>query len=87
MDRTKTTISEHDKYSSLPIRGLVFIQVKGGESYAGSSKKRPDHIEINLTDDYIKKHRPRWNSLQGPAILVYVDTVNMSKTSTHGGAT
>ena len=66
-------------FETLPIHGVVFVQVKGGEGYAGGSKKRPKHIEVKLGEEYIKDHRPRWRALSGPAIFVYVDTVNKKK--------
>ncbi|HCS53908.1 MAG TPA: hypothetical protein DIW81_20360 [Planctomycetaceae bacterium] len=79
LDKKKTKTNGPPHYKSHPIRGVLFVQVKGGESYAGESKKRPDHIEIKLVEEYIQSHRPRWNALAGPAILVYVDTVNLKQ--------
>lgn len=79
LDKKNTTFADKPQFKSFPIRGVLFVQVKGGEGYAGESQKRPDHIEINLGEDYIKSHRPRWNALPGPAILVYVDTVNLKQ--------
>jgi len=79
LDKKKTKTNGPPHYKSHPIRGVLFVQVKGGESYAGESKKRPDHIEIKLVEEYIQSHRPRWNALPGPAILVYVDTVNLKQ--------
>jgi hypothetical protein len=52
---------------------IVFTQVKCGDGYRRDFKKRPSFIGINVGKKYIAKHRPRWNALQGPAILVYVD--------------
>lgn len=79
LDKKNTKPDKPPCYTSLPIRGVLFVQVKGGEGYAGQSKKRPDHIEINLGEEYINNHRPRWDALPGPAILVYVDTANLKQ--------
>lgn len=79
LDKQNTKTGGPPHYKSHPIRGVLFVQVKGGESYAGESLKRPDHIEIKLGEEYIRSHRPRWDALPGPAILVYVDTVNLKR--------
>ncbi|MCH8961835.1 MAG: DUF4365 domain-containing protein, partial [Bacteroidetes bacterium] len=52
---------------------LYYVQVKCGNSYINSSNRRPAHLGIKLGREYIETHRPRWNALQGPAVLVYVD--------------
>lgn len=79
LDKSNTKSPDKPHFTSFPIRGVLFVQAKGGESYAGKSLKRPDHIEIKLGQKYIEDHRPRWNALHGPAILVYVDTVNLKQ--------
>jgi hypothetical protein len=75
----KTASGDKPNFTSHPIRGILFVQVKGGESYFKEFQKRPDHIGIQLGEKYIREHRPRWNALPGPAILVYVDTVNFKQ--------
>ena len=72
----KTASGDKPQFISHPIRGVIFIQVKGGAGYRKDFKKRPEHIGIQLGKKYIKDHRPRWKALPGPAILVYVDTEN-----------
>lgn len=52
---------------------LYFVQVKCGDSYRSDAKKRPNHIGVALGEQYLVAHRPRWNRLQGPVVLVYVD--------------
>lgn len=52
---------------------IYHVQVKCGEGWAKRVKKRPGFLTLNLGPKYIKDHRPRWNALQGPVILVYVD--------------
>jgi hypothetical protein len=72
----RTVPGNKPKFMSHPIRGVLFIQVKGGDGYLKEFQKRPDQIGIQLGEKYIKEHRPRWSALPGPAILVYVDTDN-----------
>lgn len=52
---------------------VIYVQVKSGDSYKVETEKRPNHFGINVGVSYIKSHRPRWNSLRGAVILVYVD--------------
>jgi hypothetical protein len=54
---------------------LIFAQVKCGTGggYFKSTKNRPQHFGVQVGADYIKDHRPRWDKLFGPAILIYVD--------------
>lgn len=52
---------------------LVFVQVKCGPGYRQDARKRPGQIGLNLGEEYIEKHRPRWRNLPGPAVLVFVD--------------
>lgn len=56
--------------------GIVFVQIKCGESYKRITKKRPDYIAVNLGKKYIDLHRERWNKKDQPVILVYVDPSN-----------
>ncbi|MEH7543658.1 hypothetical protein CN939_30660 [Bacillus thuringiensis] len=67
-------------------RGLVtdtiYTQVKCGKKYKVKTGQYPDHICINLGIPHIKKHRPRWSSLPGPVILVYVEPARVSWEST-----
>ena len=51
---------------------IAFVQVKSGPSYYREWKTSPDVVGVQLGEDYINKHRPRWNSLPGPVVLVYV---------------
>jgi hypothetical protein len=54
--------------------GLVFIQVKcGGDGYRVDQKKNPDKIGVLLGKEYIDEHRPRWNAVPGPCVLIFVD--------------
>lgn len=54
---------------------LIFAQVKcgGPTGYYKEAKKRPKHFGVQVGEDYIKKHRPKWDKLFGPVILIYVD--------------
>lgn len=52
---------------------LYFSQVKCGRSYLSNAKKRPNHLGINLGEEHINRHRPRWMAKPGPMILIYVD--------------
>jgi hypothetical protein len=52
---------------------LYFVQVKCGDGYRNDTKKRPNHFGVLLGEQDIVAHRPRWNRLQGPVILIYVD--------------
>ncbi|HDR7379538.1 MULTISPECIES: DUF4365 domain-containing protein [Bacillus cereus group] len=67
-------------------RGLVtdtiYTQVKCGKEYKVTPGTFPDHICIKLGIDYIKKHKPRWLSLPGPVILIYVEPAQVSWKST-----
>ena len=55
---------------------IFFVQVKCGQKSGGyfqEYKKRPYHFGVNLTEKYINSHKPRWNSVPGPMILIFVD--------------
>lgn len=55
---------------------IVFTQVKGGQKgrgYYTEAAIRPNHIGLNLGQDYIERHLPRWYNVPGPMILVFVE--------------
>jgi len=54
---------------------IIFVQIKcgTGNGYYKATKKRPKHFGVKVGEEYISTHRPRWNALFGPIILVYVD--------------
>jgi hypothetical protein len=57
--------------------GIVFVQVKcGGNGYRQDQKQYPDHIGVALGRDYIDAHRPRWQKVPGPAVLIFVDDLH-----------
>lgn len=54
--------------------GLVFVQVKcGGNGYRQDQKQHPDHLCIALGAPYLTAHRPRWQRVPGPAVMIFVD--------------
>ncbi|XHR95006.1 DUF4365 domain-containing protein [Mucilaginibacter sp. UC70_90] len=54
---------------------LIFAQVKCGSpnGYYTETKKRPKHFGVNVGEAYIDSHKPKWQKLFGPVILIYVD--------------
>ena len=53
---------------------IIHVQVKGGSGYKIEYKTDyKDYIGINLGEEYINTHRPRWNLLNEPVILIFVD--------------
>ena len=52
---------------------IIHVQIKAGNGYRNEVKARPNQIGINVGKDYIKEHRPRWNNIVEPTILIYVD--------------
>lgn len=54
---------------------IIFVQVKcgTGNGYYKATQNRPKHFGVNVGKEYIESHRPKWEILPGPAILVYVD--------------
>jgi hypothetical protein len=54
---------------------ILFAQVKcgTGNGYFKKTKNRPKHFGVQVGEEYILKHRPRWEKLPGPIILIYVD--------------
>ena len=55
--------------------GLIFTQIKCGTSggYKVIRQNDPDHIGVNVGRKYIESHRERWNKVESPAILVFID--------------
>lgn len=54
--------------------GIVFVQVKcGGNGYRQDQKQHPEHIGVQLGAAYINAHRPRWQRVPGPVVMVFVD--------------
>ncbi|ABA81360.1 DUF4365 domain-containing protein [Rhodobacter sphaeroides] len=53
---------------------LLFVQVKSGPSFLLDYKRKrvSGYIGVKIGKDYIATHRPRWEALPGPVILVYV---------------
>jgi hypothetical protein len=66
------------RYRGAFLGRMLFVQVKSGPSFKVSykQKKFSGKIGVKLGTDYIKEHRPRWNSLPGPVILAYVESTN-----------
>lgn len=52
---------------------VIYAQVKSGDGYKLITQNRPNDIGINVTKGYLESHRPRWNSLRGAVILIFVD--------------
>jgi hypothetical protein len=58
----------------------LFVQVKSGESFKVEYKnKYPGAFGVKLGAEYIAQHRPRWDALPGPVILVYVEKPNITE--------
>jgi hypothetical protein len=53
---------------------LLFVQVKSGPSFMMDYKQKrlAGMIGVDIGEAYIAAHRPRWEALPGPVILVYV---------------
>lgn len=53
---------------------LLFVQIKSGPSFMQDYQQRrfADQIGVNIGENYIATHRPRWDAMPGPVILVYV---------------
>ena len=62
------------RYRNVFLGRLLFVQVKTGPSFMMDYKQKrlASLIGVNVGEDYIVKHRPRWDALPGPVILVYV---------------
>lgn len=68
-----------DEYKRQATGVLIHVQVKAGPGYLHIAKSRPGLIGLKLGAKYIDEHRPRWNALLDPVILVYVDTTKKRK--------
>ncbi len=53
---------------------MIYAQVKSGDGYRVITQNRPDYIGINVGTDYLKNHKPRWKSLRGAVILIFVNS-------------
>ena len=54
--------------------GLVFVQVKcGGNGYRQDQQQHPDKVGVSLGSGYLRKHKNRWKSVNGPCVIVFVD--------------
>lgn len=62
------------RHGSAFLGRLLFVQVKSGPSFMVDYKQRrfAGLIGVDIGEDYIATHRPRWEALPGPVILVYV---------------
>lgn len=58
--------------------GIVYVQVKCGtkDGYRQDKIQYPDYIGVQLGQQYIDEHRPRWARVPGPAVLIFVDCTN-----------
>jgi len=55
---------------------IIFAQVKGGlkdRGYYKTFKIRPNKICVQLGEEYIQNHLPRWYNVPGPMILIFVE--------------
>ncbi|KTD39444.1 hypothetical protein Lmor_0095 [Legionella moravica] len=62
--------------------GLVYVQVKSGNSYKKIIKKRPNFICLHLGENHICDHKERWLRKELPVILIYVKQ-NRKKTKAY----
>lgn len=55
--------------------GLIFTQIKCGRTggYKVIRQNDSDHIGVNVGKSYIESHRERWNKVESPAILIFID--------------
>jgi len=46
---------------------IIYVQVKcgSGGGYYKATKTRPMHFGVNVGEEYISSHRPRWNFCTG----------------------
>ena len=53
---------------------IIYVQVKCGTEggYLRNTENRKNYLSIHLGKKYILSHRPRWNSLPGSVVLVFV---------------
>jgi hypothetical protein len=61
--------------NSIDTGEIMFAQVKcgTGSGYMKITKNRPSHFGVQVGEDYLESHRPKWNKLPGSIILIYVD--------------
>lgn len=58
---------------------ILFVQVKSGPSYKiDYRRENTGFIGVQIGEDYIISHRPRWDALPGPVILIYVEDPDAS---------
>ena len=62
-----------DRIRGVDTGTIYHVQVKCGNDWARQVQQRPKALTLRLGERYIERHRPRWNAVQGPVILVYVD--------------
>ena len=55
--------------------GVIFTQIKCGRSggYKVLRKTDPDHIGVKVGKAYIESHGERWNKVESPSILIFID--------------
>ncbi|WP_168502707.1 DUF4365 domain-containing protein [Anabaena sp. UHCC 0187] len=56
-----------------PTSAIVAVQIKCGPGYRKDAKIRPNYVGVQVGKSYIEDHRPRWNALPFPVVLIYVD--------------
>lgn len=58
--------------------GVIFVQIKCGKTggYKVLRNIDPDHIGVKVGSDYIESHRERWNKVESPSILIFIDADN-----------
>jgi hypothetical protein len=54
---------------------VIYVQIKHGDSHGYITKKRPDYVSVRLGKEYLEKHKPRWMSLTGAVILVFIEDI------------
>lgn len=66
------------RYRGAFLGRMLFVQVKSGPAFklVYKQKRFSGKIGVKLGAEYIEEHRPRWNALPGPVILVYVESPN-----------
>lgn len=54
---------------------FILAQIKCGSpgGYFKETAKRPNHFGVQVGEDYIQSHQPRWHNYPMPVILIYVD--------------
>ncbi|WP_225876360.1 DUF4365 domain-containing protein [Acinetobacter indicus] len=65
--------------------GIIFVQIKCGTTggYKVVRRKDPEHIGIQVGEEYIQSHRERWNRVPSPSILIFVDADNYDVRQPH----